>query len=301
MANKFFPNYKTYIITSNFGQRVHPVTRIKTMHKGIDIVATNDGKVGQIDKIMAHTGGVVENEGYNLSAGNFIDIKVDDNTTMVYYHMSKRSTFKKGDKVKAGDVIGIMGKTGTATGAHLHWGIKQNGEWIDPAPYLDADYTYVKEPVIANGTVTASVLNIREKPGTAYNVVGTVRKGKEIEIHEKTTFGGATWGRISKGWVCLSNYVKVVDIKQEPEYEMVSVQLPVLNRGAKGEYVKALQTLLIAHGYKMLSSDGKTNYGADGSFGGTTKKCVEKFQSDRGLTVTGSCDAATWTELHKVK
>lgn len=301
MANRFFPNYKTYIITSKFGQRVHPVTRIKTMHKGIDIVATNDGKVGQIDKIMAHTGGVVEKEGYDLSAGNFINIKVDDNTTMVYYHMSKRSTFKKGDKVKAGDVIGIMGKTGTATGAHLHWGIKQNGEWIDPAPYLDADYTYIKEPVIANGTVTASVLNIREKAGTAYKVVGTVSKGKEIEIHEKTECAGATWGRISKGWVCLSNYVKVVDIKQEPEYEMVSVQLPILKRGAKGEHVKTLQTLLIAHGYKMLSTDGKTDYGADSSFGGATERALRSFQKDHGLTANVSCDAETWTELMVLK
>jgi N-acetylmuramoyl-L-alanine amidase len=59
---------------------------------------------------------------------------------MVYYHLRDKSTLKVGEVVKTGQVIGTMGSTGTATGAHLHFGIKQDDRWIDPTPYLDADF-----------------------------------------------------------------------------------------------------------------------------------------------------------------
>lgn len=140
MANRFFPNYPNYIITSPFGVRIHPVTKIKKMHNGIDLVATNDGKVGQPDYILAHTGGTVDAVGYDVSAGYYVKIRVDSKTIMVYYHMKSKSTLKKGATVKKGDKLGYMGKTGSATGCHLHWGIKKDGSWIDPTPYLDKDY-----------------------------------------------------------------------------------------------------------------------------------------------------------------
>ena len=147
MSTRFFPNYKANLITSRFGQRVHPITKIKTMHKGLDMTATNDGKTGQTDYITAHTAGTVEAVGYDLSAGNYINIRVDSDTLMVYYHMKNKSTLKKGAKVKKGDQLGYMGKTGSATGAHLHFGIKYKGEWIDPESYLDKDWVKPAEPV----------------------------------------------------------------------------------------------------------------------------------------------------------
>ena len=59
MSNRFFPSYKSYIVTSPFGMRDHPVDGIYKMHNGVDIVATNDGKTGQADKIMALKDGVI--------------------------------------------------------------------------------------------------------------------------------------------------------------------------------------------------------------------------------------------------
>lgn len=216
MGNKFFPNYPGYIVTSPFGQRVHPVTRVKKMHNGIDLVATKDGKTGQVDKIMAHTGGTVSAVGYDKSAGNFVQIKVASDTVMVYYHLRDTPTLKVGDTVKTGQIIGIMGKTGNVTGAHLHWGIKKGGKWIDPAPYLDKDY-----PVAAP---------------TKY----------------------------------------------------ITVELPVLKRGAKGESVRALQALLVGYGYKIV---------VDGSFGAKTENAVTCYQEDTGLAVDGSVGRATWSSL----
>lgn len=149
MGNRFFANYPSYIVTSRFGQRVHPVTRVKKMHNGIDLVATKDGKTGQVDKIKAHTGGTVSAVGYDNSAGNFVQIKVASDTVMVYYHMRDKSTLKVGETVKTGQIIGTMGKTGNVTGAHLHWGIKKGGAWIDPTPYLDKDYPTTKTEIVA--------------------------------------------------------------------------------------------------------------------------------------------------------
>ena len=69
------------------------------------------------------------------------------------------------------------------------------------------------------------------------------------------------------------------------------VQFPTLQKGAKGQQVKALQILLIGHGYGCGSSS------ADGSFGPATEKAVRAYQKASGLTVDGSCGPATWRSL----
>ena len=141
MSTRFFPNYDGYVIISRFGLRTHPVTGEKNkMHNGIDINATNDGKTGQIDDIMAHTKGTVYSVGYDASAGNFIKIQVADGSIMVYYHLKEKPTLQKGQEVEQGQIIGRVGKAGNVTGPHLHFGIQKDGQWIDPEPYLDKDY-----------------------------------------------------------------------------------------------------------------------------------------------------------------
>ena len=83
MANRFFPNYPQYRITSKFGMRTHPVTgKPSTMHNGIDLVAY-DGKSSHTDYITAHTGGTVESVGYNSSAGYYVNVKVSDRTILL--------------------------------------------------------------------------------------------------------------------------------------------------------------------------------------------------------------------------
>ena len=72
-----------------------------------------------------------------------------------------------------------------------------------------------------------------------------------------------------------------------------TVELPVLRKGDKCESVKALQILLLGYGYTM------EGYGADSSFGGATRRAVEKYQKDNKLEVDGVVGPKTWGALLK--
>ena len=195
MSNKFFPNYDKYIITRRFGLKKHPILKVEKMHNGIDLTATNDGKTGHPDYITAHTGGVVEAVGYGASAGNYIKIRVDSKTLMVYYHLSKKPDFKVGDNVATGQRIGYMGKTGLATGKHLHFGIQYNGEWIDPEPYLGKDWAEpikhvsLELPVLKRGMKGGSVWSLQAiLLGFGYNLgeAGANKDGVDGSFGAKT-------------------------------------------------------------------------------------------------------------------
>jgi hypothetical protein len=158
---KLFPNYSSYYRTSPFGVRIHPVTGARTMHNGIDLVASNGGGVAT-DYIAAFSGGTVEKAGYDSSAGNFVNIRTDAKTLMVYYHMRETPYVKTGQTIKEGTKIGYMGSTGASTGAHLHFGIKVNGSWVDPQPYLDK--VYGASSASAKGGNTVSIeMNVLTK------------------------------------------------------------------------------------------------------------------------------------------
>ncbi len=73
--------------------------------------------------------------------------------------------------------------------------------------------------------------------------------------------------------------------------EVCKVEIKVLKKGAKGDTVKAMQTLLIGYGFSCGSS------GADGSFGGATDKALRAYQKAKGLEVDGSCGPKTWARL----
>lgn len=72
------------------------------------------------------------------------------------------------------------------------------------------------------------------------------------------------------------------------QIKTVSLALPVLKKGAKGESVKALQLLLIGYGAEIA---------ADGSFGGATERALKAYQTAEGLASDGSCGRKTWSKL----
>lgn len=112
-------------ISSEFGERVHPISAEVSFHNGIDI-ALDEG-----DEVRACFGGEVTKSEYNEFSGNHIIIQHMDGYTSSYAHMSKLLV-PEGKVVNKGDIIGLAGSTGNATGPHLHFEIRQNGTALDP-------------------------------------------------------------------------------------------------------------------------------------------------------------------------
>lgn len=101
---------------------------------------------------------------------------------------------------------------------------------------------------------------------------------------------------LKRGDILLGTGHTAVVLTDGDEAKMVAIELPVLKKGSKGDSVQAVQHLLIAKGYKMMSASGKV-YSADGSFGGATELALKAFQEDNNLEVDGSCGPKTWRKL----
>ncbi len=113
-------------ITSRYGAN----SRIrKSTHTGLDISAVTGTDI----KVIAD--GTVISASYQGSYGNLVKIDHGNGLETWYAHTSKMYV-KKGDTVKAGDVIAAVGSTGNSTGPHLHLEIRVDGEHVDPQDYL---------------------------------------------------------------------------------------------------------------------------------------------------------------------
>lgn len=115
-----------------FGMRVHPVTRRRAMHEGVDM----SGAVGT--PIYATANGMVKEA--NRRSGYGIQILLDHSFGYKtrYAHLSKLMV-EAGQSVKRGDVIGLMGNTGRSTGPHLHYEVILQGKPVNPMAYLSRD------------------------------------------------------------------------------------------------------------------------------------------------------------------
>ena len=106
-------------VTSEYNlRRVHPVTGVVTVHAGIDI-ASGTGR----GTVRAMYGGTVFRTGWNVFAhrtGQQIGIRNPDGEVQIYGHL-RRIDVKVGQRVVAGQAIGIEGATGNVTGPHLHF------------------------------------------------------------------------------------------------------------------------------------------------------------------------------------
>lgn len=122
-------------ITDGFGERVAPCRGCSTFHKGIDFTP------GQGTPTYAIAAGVVESSVIsNGGLGNEVIINhtiKGDAIQSVYGHLEmKSSPLRAGDTVKAGDLVGLVGRTGTTTGANMHLEIHVNGVAVDPFAWL---------------------------------------------------------------------------------------------------------------------------------------------------------------------
>jgi murein DD-endopeptidase MepM/ murein hydrolase activator NlpD len=126
-------NKQLIALASGFGQRIHPVYKVKKMHTGIDfaaeigtpIYATADGKVIAVD---------VKFSGY----GKLVEIDHGFGYRSRYAHMHEFAV-RIGQNIKRGDLVGYVGNTGLSTAPHLHYEVLINGNQVDPVHYFFND------------------------------------------------------------------------------------------------------------------------------------------------------------------
>ena len=115
-------------ITSKFDpERMHPVLHQIRAHRGVDYGAPHGSP------IRATADGIVSYAGERSTYGNTVILKHGEHTETLYAHMSRISDKSvKGRRVKQGDVIGYVGRTGRVTGTHLHYEFRVGGKHVDP-------------------------------------------------------------------------------------------------------------------------------------------------------------------------
>ncbi|MDD2402643.1 MAG: peptidoglycan DD-metalloendopeptidase family protein, partial [Clostridia bacterium] len=121
------PGFKR--ITSEFGWRIHPITKKRSMHTGTDIAA-NYGT-----NIVAAESGTVMEVAWRGGYGRIVMVDHGGGIVTLYAHTSK-SLVKPGQVVKKGQAIAKIGTTGWSTGPHLHFEVRENGNPVNPMTYL---------------------------------------------------------------------------------------------------------------------------------------------------------------------
>lgn len=112
-------------VSSEFGPRRHPIHGDKRLHAGLDLPAATGSPV------LAARGGVVTHAGRMGGYGLMIEMEHADGMTTRYAHLD-RLDVELGDELRTGVRIGAVGATGAATGPHLHFEVRVDGEPTDP-------------------------------------------------------------------------------------------------------------------------------------------------------------------------
>ena len=116
-------------ISDDYGNRMHPILGIQKFHNGLDMAAPGGTAI-----LAAYDGDVV-GAAYNNSMGNYIMIDHGSGLYTIYMHCSALYV-SKGQSVTKGQKIAAVGSTGRSTGNHLHFSVRQNGNYVNPWNYL---------------------------------------------------------------------------------------------------------------------------------------------------------------------
>lgn len=116
-------------ISSNYGNRVHPILKTNHFHGGIDIAVANG------TPILAAAGGKVIRAGWISGFGKAVILDHGNNITTLYAHNSSLLV-KVGDMIHIGQVIAKSGNTGQSTGPHLDFRIMYQEKTVNPLRYL---------------------------------------------------------------------------------------------------------------------------------------------------------------------
>lgn len=186
MALSPFESYK-YRMTSPFGQRV--LNGKSEFHGGVDLVGVGGTAVCSVcDGTVVQSRIVTDKSNLTWQWGNYVAVQAKDGTVIYYCHLASRAV-KKGDKVKAGQRIGIMGNTGYSFGAHLHFEVRRNNVKINAADYLgipNKTGTYSIRPLTAEAYVDKIVKKVGfDKPDDVKKALLGVKHSCPDELYRK--------------------------------------------------------------------------------------------------------------------
>jgi len=117
------------VITSRFGRRIDPINGKPAYHRGVDI----RGRMGTDVKATADATVITQN--YDKVKGRYIELDHGNGFLTRYAHL-KKSLVQKGDAVKRGQVIGLVGNSGRSTGPHVHYEIHYDNKIVNPTRFV---------------------------------------------------------------------------------------------------------------------------------------------------------------------
>lgn len=122
-------------INSPFGLRRLPWEDHGRLHEGVDIA----GPTGT--RVVAVSDGIVKRAGESPSYGRYVEVEHGVGLTSFYAHLGKiERGMKRGAYVEAGKTVGRMGSSGTSTGPHVHFEIRQDGKPLNPLVFLNREF-----------------------------------------------------------------------------------------------------------------------------------------------------------------
>lgn len=125
-----YPLQGDFRITSAFGMRHHPIKKKEMLHKGTDFAAPFGTPV-----LAAADGKVILTETKDTGYGNNVKIAHDSVYQSRYAQLSEIKV-REGQFVKKGEIIGLVGNSGSSTAPHLHYEVTKNGEHVDPEGFI---------------------------------------------------------------------------------------------------------------------------------------------------------------------
>lgn len=131
LAIEFSPPLAEGTLTSGFGWREDPLSGAQAFHWGVDLAAQEG------TQILCFADGTVSTVGESTVLGKYLTVMHGDGIETLYAHCSAVLA-ASGAQVKRGEAVALVGATGNATGAHLHFEVHDGADHLDPAQYVAA-------------------------------------------------------------------------------------------------------------------------------------------------------------------
>ena len=210
-GNLLFREFNPYI-TSSFGYRVHPITKLRTLHAGVDY-GTNNLKINT----YAIESGKVLKVGFSNISGNFVYVYFPRLGKVGLYQHLDSINVKTNQEVDENTIIGVVGSTGQVTGIHLHFGWFNLSEfkkdWYDRIWENFEEYNYVPKVMYLGNPVSryldksqieVIINNLRVRKSPNGEILGLINPGI-YNILDSEVLDDYTWYKIDNDmWIAYS-------------------------------------------------------------------------------------------------